>query len=329
LDNSIVTTKRVFKMAGPTDIEKAAEEARRKVLGGTEATAGRVFDQAQRTPIVGGLLGLLGIGGQKQEGPGARPTGNAGPRVGLDPLSMITNAAGSMMSSIASRFGKDSEPLDVIKALDKSTSGLRQRGGELAQDAKDKLMATELARTSGMKIDEATAAVAKYRQNPNVTVADFNKSMAGMATSAGNAASGAFSWAKDKVTAGATALATAVTVAATPAPAAPPEGAGKPVVLITEDEAAAERKAQQAEAARIAAVPPTTVVAGPAIVAPPAAAAFTAASDPSATAAKPSATPALDTMIEQANKGSDPGRLETLLRAREQVAKLGAPTPAP
>jgi hypothetical protein len=211
-----------------------------------------------------------------------------------------------------------------------------------------------------MKIEEATAAVAQYRKNPNASVADFNKSMSDMATTAGNRVGGVFSWVKDKVTAGAVALATAATVIVTPAQAAPPEGAaGKPLVLITEDEAAAERKAQEAEAARIeaeraqgiyregtgsaggyvkvdtnvvrptAAVPPTTVAAGPAIVAPPAAAAFTAASDPAATAAKPSPTAALDAMIEQANKGSDPGRLETLMRAREQVAKLGAPNPAP
>jgi hypothetical protein len=55
--------------------------------------------------------------------------------------------------------------------------------------------------------------------------------------------------------------------------------------------------------------------------------AFTRASaEEAASTSKPSPTAAVDSLIEQA-KGSDSVRLETLTRARAQIAKIGEPAP--
>lgn len=54
---------------------------------------------------------------------------------------------------------------------------------------------------------------------------------------------------------------------------------------------------------------------------------FIRASETEASTSKPSPTAAVDSLIEQANKGSDPGRLETLKKARAQIANIGEPAP--
>jgi hypothetical protein len=124
--------------------------------------------------------------------------------------------------------GKD--PLEVIKELEKKAT---ESASGLTGDARDKAIAAGLEKV-GMKPAEAEEALKKYRANPNISSADFSKSMSEWGKQAGNTASRL--WASVTTTVGA--AATAVTVAATAATLKPGEYIergedGKPVVVDT------------------------------------------------------------------------------------------------
>jgi len=104
---------------------------------------------------------------------------------------------------------------------------------------------------------------------------------------------------------------------------------GKPILVDvkkTEADYKASLAANTVALNQTTVAPQSTVSTAPSVVAPPLKEEFVAAATSSPS--KPeSKTAALDSAIEQANKGSDPGRLETLMRAREQVSRINSPAP--
>lgn len=132
----------------------------------------REVKEAARRVTAGAVDSAVGAATQIVRGAVGAGTHGVLEAAGLDKTDKTNIAAAATMAKIGqSMAGK--EPLTLLMTLDRS---VRTGGkGGLTQENEDKLLAANLAQRTGLKMEDAQAAVKAYRDNPKITAADFNK----------------------------------------------------------------------------------------------------------------------------------------------------------
>jgi|GEM_PF-3783473 len=164
---------------------------------GQPAPSQNAGEQAGR--LLGGLLGSV-VNRVERVVEGAARTGVAGALGKIDFSTLaIVGVGAALLSQIGSKLDASlasaKNPLDMLKVMNKELATAKGDDGKpLTQKAKDDIMATKLAEQTGMKIEEAKAAVGQYRKTPNATPVQFDQAMQKLS----DGAAGGFKWVKEQ-----------------------------------------------------------------------------------------------------------------------------------